>query len=265
MAIGVSMMFGVRLPINFNSPYKATNIIEFWRRWHLTLSQFLRDYLYIPLGGNRHGPISRHVNLMTTMVLGGLWHGANWTFVAWGALHGMYLIVNHAWRAVRGRMHWSGQTDGRINRCVACGFTFICVLIGWVLFRADSFAAAWAVISGMFGMNGISVPEILRTDWLRGLGWRFDGLFAENERLVILGFGWFSALAGLALAVTWVFPNTQQLFAYGLTPITSSSGDERSRSAPWRPGLASALAISSLFALSLVSFSKASPFLYFQF
>ena len=81
-------MFGIDLPLNFNSPYKATSIIEFWRRWHMTLSRFLRDYLYIPLGGNRHGPARRYVNLMLTMLLGGLWHGAGWTFVVWGALHG---------------------------------------------------------------------------------------------------------------------------------------------------------------------------------
>src|ERR1700761_4018836 len=97
MAIGISLMFGVFLPLNFNSPYKAVSIIDFWRRWHMTLSQFLRDYLYIPLGGNRRGRVMRYVNLMLTMVLGGLWHGAAWTFVAWGALHGVYLCINHAW------------------------------------------------------------------------------------------------------------------------------------------------------------------------
>ena len=97
MAIGISLMFGIFLPLNFNSPYKATSIIDFWRRWHMTLSQFLRDYLYISLGGNRRGRVLRYVNLMITMLLGGLWHGAAWTFVAWGALHGVYLCINHAW------------------------------------------------------------------------------------------------------------------------------------------------------------------------
>src|SRR5579871_657835 len=97
MAIGISLMFGIFLPLNFNSPYKAISIIDFWRRWHMTLSQFLRDYLYISLGGNRHGPLLRYANLMITMLLGGLWHGAAWTFVAWGALHGAYLCINHAW------------------------------------------------------------------------------------------------------------------------------------------------------------------------
>src|SRR4051794_4026493 len=100
MAIGISLMFGIFLPVNFNSPYKATSIVEFWRRWHMTLSQFLRDYVYIPLGGNRRGRVLRYINLMITMLLGGLWHGAAWTFVVWGALHGAYLCINHAFSAL---------------------------------------------------------------------------------------------------------------------------------------------------------------------
>ena len=104
MAIGLSLMFGVRLPVNFNSPYKSKSIIEFWRRWHMTLSRFLRDYVYIPLGGNRRGPVRRYANLMATMLIGGLWHGAGWTFVIWGALHGLYLMANHAWNAAGGRL-----------------------------------------------------------------------------------------------------------------------------------------------------------------
>ncbi|MGH9648052.1 MAG: MBOAT family O-acyltransferase, partial [Bryobacteraceae bacterium] len=101
MAIGLSRLFGVVLPLNFDSPYKAANIIDFWRRWHMTLSRFLRDYVYFGLGGNRHGLARRYINLFVTMLLGGLWHGAGWTFVAWGALHGVYLMINHAWRALR--------------------------------------------------------------------------------------------------------------------------------------------------------------------
>ncbi|HWW71706.1 MAG TPA: MBOAT family O-acyltransferase, partial [Duganella sp.] len=102
MAIGLSRLFGVKLPLNFNSPYQAANIGEFWRRWHMTLSRFLRDYLYVPLGGNRSGQPARYRNLMLTMILGGLWHGAGWTFVAWGGLHGLYLVLHHAWLALRG-------------------------------------------------------------------------------------------------------------------------------------------------------------------
>src|SRR3954469_23352041 len=102
MALGLALLFGIRLPVNFRSPYQAASIIEFWRRWHITLSRFLRDYLYIPLGGNRLGEIRRYQNLLVTMLLGGLWHGAAWNFVIWGGLHGVYLCINHLWRAWRG-------------------------------------------------------------------------------------------------------------------------------------------------------------------
>ena len=107
MAIGLGLLFGIRLPFNFASPYKAVNIIDFWRRWHMTLSKFLRDYLYVPLGGNRKGGARRYVNLFLTMLIGGLWHGAAWTFVIWGALHGVFLIVNHGWRALRTALGWT--------------------------------------------------------------------------------------------------------------------------------------------------------------
>ncbi len=112
MAVGLSLLIGVRLPYNFNSPYQAWNITEFWRRWHMTLSRFLRDYLYVPLGGNRHGRARRYVNLMLTMLLGGLWHGASWTFVIWGGLHGAYLVVNHGWQWLREKLGWQRAASG---------------------------------------------------------------------------------------------------------------------------------------------------------
>ena len=115
MATGLALMFGIRLPVNFLSPYKAASIIDFWRRWHMTLSRFLRDYLYIPLGGNRQGPGRRMANLMLTMILGGLWHGAGWTFVLWGALHGIYLMINTLWRAILQRAEIT-LLDGLIGR-----------------------------------------------------------------------------------------------------------------------------------------------------
>jgi D-alanyl-lipoteichoic acid acyltransferase DltB (MBOAT superfamily) len=143
MAIGLSIILGIRLPINFNSPYKATSIIEFWRRWHISLSRFLRDYLYIPLGGNRHGPARRYMNLLITMVLGGLWHGAAWTFIAWGALHGFYLLVNHAWR------HLFGVQSTALGRILSGAITFLAVVVGWVFFRSTSIDAALALLSAM--------------------------------------------------------------------------------------------------------------------
>src|SRR5665213_682079 len=138
MAIGISLMFGIFLPLNFNSPYKARNIIDFWRRWHMTLSQFLRDYLYIPLGGNRRGRVMRYANLMITMALGGLWHGAAWTFVIWGVLHGLYLSINHAWNSYGATI--KGRYAAAAN-LVAFILTFLSVVVAWVVFRADSVAS----------------------------------------------------------------------------------------------------------------------------
>src|SRR6185295_4237272 len=130
MAIGLSRMFGVRLPLNFDSPYKAVNIIDFWRRWHMTLSRFLRDYLYFPLGGNRRGKARRYLNLMITMLLGGLWHGAGWTFVIWGGLHGLYLVINHAWQAathgIAGSSRW---LESRFATAAGVLVTFLAVTV----------------------------------------------------------------------------------------------------------------------------------------
>ncbi len=159
MAIGLGCIFGLRLPLNFNSPYKATSIIEFWRRWHMTLSRFLREFLYIPLGGNRHGPARRWVNLLITMLLGGLWHGAGWTFIAWGGLHGCYLGINHGWRFVRGFL-FGGFPVYPPERFAGFVVTFVAVVIAWVFFRAESFAGALTMLEGMAGMHGVILPEV---------------------------------------------------------------------------------------------------------
>ncbi|QNK69098.1 MBOAT family O-acyltransferase [Variovorax sp. PAMC26660] len=153
MAVGLSLCLGVQLPLNFRSPYKSTSIIEFWRRWHISLSTFLRDYLYVPLGGNRKGPARRYLNLFLTMLLGGLWHGAAWTFVIWGALHGMFLMINHLWNS-KVRRH---ATPGRLARFLGWLLTFLCVIIAWIVFRAESMQAAIAIYKGMLGMHGAPV------------------------------------------------------------------------------------------------------------
>src|SRR2546423_7585115 len=151
MAIGLALLFGIRLPLNFNSPYRSLSIIDFWRRWHMTLSRFLRDYLYIPLGGSRHGPLRRHLNLMITMLLGGLWHGASWTFVVWGGLHGAYLQINHAWRHVVAKSPRLQRLLARYPRAAAlCGWalTFSAVVVAWVCFRSASLSAARPKLGG---------------------------------------------------------------------------------------------------------------------
>ncbi|HSV28256.1 MAG TPA: MBOAT family protein, partial [Candidatus Omnitrophota bacterium] len=207
MAIGLGLLFGVRLPLNFASPYKATNIVEFWRRWHITLSRFLRDYLYIPLGGNRKGPARRSANLMATMLLGGLWHGAGWTFVAWGCLHGLYLLVNHAWRGATG-----GRSFGRAGALAGWALTFLGVVVAWVFFRAADFPAAFAMLAGMAGANGVVVPaEILARlggaqAWAQALGIAA----APGDLTFFFGMGQVAALAA-ALAIAVGLPNVHEL------------------------------------------------------
>ena len=159
MAIGIALLFNIKLPINFNSPYKATSIQDFWRRWHITLSRFLRDYLYIPLGGNRRGESRTYLNLFATFLLGGIWHGAGWTFVFWGALHGFAMVINRAWQKLGYRMH----------TLLAWFITFNFVNIAWIFFRAKDFDDALKVLHGMF-LGPLVLPTFLaeKLDFLDG-------------------------------------------------------------------------------------------------
>lgn len=159
MAIGIGRMFGIVLPANFFSPYKATSIIEFWRRWHMTLSRFFRDYLYIPMGGNRKGPIRSMLNLVVTMLLGGLWHGASWTFVIWGGLHGGYLIINHGFRSIRRSLGHDLSKTNILGRGISWVMTFLFVTMAWVVFRAESIGGAQNIFQAMMGLNGFILPE----------------------------------------------------------------------------------------------------------
>ncbi len=180
MAIGLARMFGFRLPFNFDAPYRAASIREFWRRWHMTLSRFLRDYLYIPLGGNRRGGLRQAVNVVVTMLLGGLWHGASWTFVAWGGLHGMALAANGAWARGGRRLPW----------LAGWMLTTLFTLVGWVLFRAADFATAWHVLLAMAGVDGFGTVRL------------------ENHLVLYLG-----------LAVALLGPTSQQAMLARLRPV----------------------------------------------
>jgi alginate O-acetyltransferase complex protein AlgI len=147
MALGLALMFNIKMPNNFDSPYQSNSIIEFWRRWHMTLSRFLRDFLYIPLGGNRLGKPRKYLNIMITMLLGGLWHGAGWHFVFWGGLHGLYLCVNHEFRSLGIRINWF----------LARIITFTAVSAAWVFFRASDLKSSFNILSGCLGLNGFSL------------------------------------------------------------------------------------------------------------
>jgi alginate O-acetyltransferase complex protein AlgI len=154
IAIGLARMFNIRFPLNFDSPYKAMTIQDFWRRWNMTLSRFLRDFLYIPLGGNRQGELRRLLNLMLTMLLGGLWHGAAWRFLLWGGLHGLYLILHQEW--ARRAPAWAS-----LPPVAAQALTLLVVVLAWVPFRAPNLAATLAMLRGMAGLNGLAVPAPL--------------------------------------------------------------------------------------------------------
>ncbi len=255
MAIGLGRMVGVRLPLNFHSPYKAGSIIEFWRRWHMTLSRFLRAYLYIPLGGNRKGPRRRTVNLMATMLLGGLWHGAGWTFVLWGALHGLYLVINHAWR--RSRPPGAACRAGRLAGGVV---TFLAVVVAWVPFRAVTLQAALSMLAGMAGLHGIN-------------GMSAASLYAQGDlwmappKPVDWGLGWIW-IAGLLLMV-WFLPNTQEIFArYRCLGAEHPVPDRLPLPQlgwRWRRSTAWATLTALVLAGALTQFGRASEFIYFQF
>jgi D-alanyl-lipoteichoic acid acyltransferase DltB (MBOAT superfamily) len=252
MAIGLALLFGIRLPINFDSPYKAAGIIDFWRRWHITLSAFLRDYVYIPLGGGREGTARRYRNLMITMVLGGLWHGAAWTFVAWGALHGIYLLINHGWRAIGLRpprpLVWSTPRAAR-------GVTFLAVVVAWVLFRAPSMEAAIDIMRAMAGGYGLALPR----SWIAPLAARLG--VAVPAWLGVGGMGTLGgtpqlAWLAMAAAIVWGLPNTQQWMAWwpGAPP-----------SLRWRPAPRWALVTAALLVLGILGLTRASAFIYFNF
>lgn len=190
MAIGLGLMFGLRLPFNFDAPYRATSIRELWRRWHMTLSRFLRDYVYIPLGGNRRG--SQGLNVILTMLLGGLWHGAAWTFVVWGGLQGVALAVNGAWA----RRGW------RMPPAIGWGLTLGFFVASFVLFRAGDFPTGMRVLSAMAGLDGTG-PVKATGSWALLLG-AAAAVLGPTSQAVALGrlrpVAWAAVPAGVALA-----------------------------------------------------------------
>lgn len=232
MAVGLALMMGFRFIENFNNPYISASITEFWRRWHISLSTWLRDYLYIPLGGSRKGKVRTYINLFLTMLLGGLWHGANWTFILWGAWHGAILAVERFFGV-------TGKPSGRLlTRLSLIVMTQIFVMIGWVLFRAHSLDHAMMMYGGMIGLNGIGLSE--------ALSWQIKGMHIV-------------ALSG-GIGLVFLMP----YFERGRTPVELSKGSEAMKATP---GLVTQALVSALFivAVSRLVAMSYSPFLYFQF
>jgi alginate O-acetyltransferase complex protein AlgI len=235
MAIGLARCFGYHLPINFNAPYRADSIIDFWRRWHISLSQFLRDHLYIPLGGNRLGELRRHVNLFVTMLLGGLWHGAAWTFVIWGAIHGVLLALNHVWEK-----HGPVGRTVLKHKPVRIGLVCLAVMLAWVFFRAGSFDGALAMFAGLAGMSG-------------------PGGLVEPQAL---------ALIGLCLLLVWKAPDTAEFFYHHLDTAcleTARVTQPKPGVFVWRPAPLLAGGAAALLFIAVLNASRATEFIYFAF
>lgn len=232
MAIGAALMLNIKLPLNFTSPYRALSLQDFWRRWHITLSRFLRDYIYIPLGGNRRGDLRLYTNLIITFLIGGLWHGAGWTFVFWGFLHGVGLVVNRLWQK-------AGIT---LNKIIAWFITFNFVNLAWVFFRARSWGDALKVLQGMAGLNGVA-PAGFISSWSGLISGRLTniGHYPPQDlpaSMVILC---------LCLVLVLLAPNSIEL------------------KDKFKPGLATAVFTALLAVLALTCLTAVSQFLYFNF
>jgi len=263
MAIGLALFFNIRFPVNFFSPYKTTSIIDFWRCWHITLSNFLRDYVYIPLGGNRQGELIKLRNLMITMLLGGLWHGAGWTFVVWGGLHGAYLVVNHLWR----------KTSWRVPPIAGWAVTFLAVVVAWVFFRAQTLADAIVLLKGMGGLHGVAIMGVLPfADVLSQLP--MVELYITCMPLTTQPVGSVALCMSMAIGVAFFLPNLVQI-TRDYSPTLHMKGSEKVTQidlAPWlteriryHPTIVWAVIVGVIGLTALLLLNKTTEFLYFQF
>jgi D-alanyl-lipoteichoic acid acyltransferase DltB (MBOAT superfamily) len=234
MAIGIALLFNIKLPINFNSPYKATNIQDFWRRWHITLSRFLRDYIYIPLGGNKKGNFRTYINLMATFILGGFWHGAGWTFLFWGFLHGLALAIHRLWQTLGFKM-WTW---------LAWFITFNFINIAWVFFRAKEWDDAVKILTGMAGMSRV----VISNKYANNFSFLSDYGITFDEVTKHIGSG--------SKSLSWIF------FTFFFILFFKNS-IERSRK--FKPNYKNLFLFLICFFYSILLLNKVSEFLYFNF
>lgn len=267
MAIGLAYLFGIRLPLNFYSPYKAVDIIDFWRRWHITLSEFLRDYLYKALGGNRKSSYRKYTNIFLTMLIGGIWHGAGWNFMVWGLLHGGYVCVAHFWKSIRRRYGLPG-----IPYYLSVLMTFLCVSMAWVFFRAPDMDTAMRVLEGLGGLNGFALSPIYGIvlgpiePVLSAMGWRFDYYpphFAGIEVVLLIG---------LCIIICLLLPSTYEVFNEKNIIFRKPDNMTENQSSTiglnavkWNLTWAWALGLGIMAGLGVMFLFRVSPFLYFQF
>lgn len=257
MAIGLSLMLNIIMPANFFSPYKAMSIRQFWHRWHISLSRFLRDYLYIPLGGNRKGKQRQRLNILVTMLIGGLWHGASLTFVLWGGIHGMLLVINH----------WCSGWKCRRIPLLSWAVTFFIIVNTWVMFRAESLPSALRIYSSMYNLTNIGLPMRFEgVPFIASLPFfSFDGIY---QNITVISSQYLAMIAIAAVIVFWM-PNLYQLFKGENIAFLTYRDNIRVLSAPvpirWRNSAAWALIVGLLFALAFASLGRITDFLYMHF
>jgi alginate O-acetyltransferase complex protein AlgI len=260
MAVGLGLLFNLRLPVNFAAPFRATSIIDLWRRWHISLSRFLRDFVYVPLGGGTGGPARRSLNLFATMTLGGLWHGANWTFIAWGAFHGVLLTINHAWRTLRGK-----REPTPVGRLAGWLATFTAFVIGMVFFRAADLGTAALMLKAMTGFGNAPYAEEIKVGWdLWGIR---AGYISEPFVRGWLGAHWSvigTLLTAGALLVAFLVPDTMELVDYRESEPHSQWRRNVGWLA-WRPSLPWLVVLAVLFGVSFANLLQFTEFLYYQF
>jgi alginate O-acetyltransferase complex protein AlgI len=264
MAVGLGRIFGFYFPMNFNSPYKSKNIVEFWRRWHITLSRMLKSYIYIPLGGNRKGQWIRYSNLFITMFIGGIWHGAGWNFIIWGCLHGVYLIVNQLWgRAMSGNRNIFIKIVQPLLNKLSFPLTFISVMFAWVFFRAENFHGAIHYLKSLGRLQDFSLAQRCLLDQSVSCS-KLLFLVPQLELEVLLVY----LLA--AVVIAFKFPSVEQFMSNFNPTIEYISGTQdqykpKYNFLNWRPNKWYAIFISLIFVFSLFSIFKPIKFLYFNF
>ncbi len=266
MAIGLARIFNIHLPINFNSPYKAKSVIEFWHRWHITLSIFLKDHIYIPLGGNRHGIPRKYSYLFITMVLGGLWHGAGFNFLIWGALHGIYLIMNHAWKDSSAKGYVISFLKTKIYNYLSLVMTFLAIMFAWAFFRAESLPCAINIIKGMTCINGMVIPEhYLNWSPIPNISYWLEHLHIHAGTIPLFQGSLEISVLALGFVLICKFPNTNQVFYNELPAYQDCLYPKKAGAIEWSTTKTWGMVFALISVIVLMMMNNVTEFLYYQF
>jgi D-alanyl-lipoteichoic acid acyltransferase DltB (MBOAT superfamily) len=259
MAIGLSYMLGISLVLNFDSPYKATSMIDHWHRWHITLSRFFRTHIYIPLGGNRKGKLRRYINLFLTTFISGLWHGANWNFVIWGTIHGVYLIINHSWRDLKVKLGINWTDEIVIYRWSCRLLTFTAVVFAFACFRSDGFNVVLSVSKALLNFGDLSVGHYyeLAISQLNLVTYLKPIVLGLTPLKIVI------ALLAITLLWVWLMPNIMSLMYH--QPIIVGQKPAEVARHQWSPTIGWSAIAALLAVIALLNLAAVSKFIYFQF